>query len=220
MGQMKFKGNAENLVIDTNVYPECAPLIERASALIKAGKKPFIRIFAVPFKIQCGQHFKELRARIYQLYKVPAYGFATALHEAAHAIVLEDDGVPNVRLTGPGIQYNKHDGSLFAYGARVDHDEKPILTFDEQKIFESTMRMSVGGVAQEQYAGIVEPSDDGDYGGFLKNYLALPEGLVKDDPKVYWKKAQDAAILRLDLPETKAKIFARIPEYLDVLYVA
>src|SRR5690348_2693095 len=120
--------------IDLNAYPDCKPLVEEAARLIESGKKPIIRIFGVPFKAQTQQKFRTCRETLRQLYKDPSYAVGNCVHEAAHALIMEEDGIPNVRFRGPGILYDKQTMELFPYGARVDNDADPTIPLVEEVI--------------------------------------------------------------------------------------
>lgn len=206
------------LKVDLSIYPECQPLIELASALIKAGKTPRIETVGVPFAVRSKQPFKSYRLKIFELFRDPPFAFGTCLHEAAHAVLMEEDGIPNCRFFGPGIRYDRATRTLFPYGARIDPGKEPDRTLDEALIFERTTQLTVGGVALQKYAGITEVSDDEDYKDFLKRYSATPDTFRKENANDLWKRAQLNASTWLDKPETKQRVLARAQEYLRLLY--
>lgn len=132
---------ALTMKIDMVAYPECQPLVEQATQLIKAGKIPVISQNGLAFtvrqqlkaaKIPVISHndltfavrqqaaIQEYRTRIYQLHRNPSYVVGNCLHEAAHATLMEDDGVRNIKFSGPGIMLRN--GVLFPYAARIDRD--------------------------------------------------------------------------------------------------
>jgi hypothetical protein len=132
---------------------------------------------------------------------------------------MEEDGIPN-KFLGPGIRYNRESKTLFPYGARIEPGKQTGRTATLAVIFEGTTHIAVGGVAMQKYAGIMEVSDDQDCKDFLSKYATMPEELRTEKPADLWKRAQENARTRLDIPETKAKIFAKVPEYLALLYTA
>ena len=206
--------------IDLDVYPDCKPLVEDATRLIGAGKKPFIRIFGVPSKVQMQPRFKSLRESLRQHYKDPGFAVGNCVHEAAHALIMEEDSLPNVRFGGPGILYDKRIDELFAYGARVDNDADSKIQLDETVILRRTMHNAIGGVVMYAYTGIEDKSDDADYARtFLPNYLRLPAQFRKQSPEDFWKRAQDKVKTEwLAVPGQKEKVLARALDYLHVLY--
>ncbi len=155
--------------------------------------------------------------KLYQLYRNPAYAVGTCLHEGAHAILMTDGRVQNVKFSGPGI-LRKSDGSLFPYGARVDGDPQTDRTIDAAFIFEKTTHMVVGGIAMQKYSGIKEVSDAGDYGIFLRNCASTPEFFKEEKPEELWARAVKHVDSWLEQPEIKSRIFARAAEYLEQLY--
>lgn len=218
MSVLAFRDNALELTVDTTAYPDCEPLIERAAALINAGKKPRVEIRGVPVEIQLKPSFKELKERLKRLYRNPVYGFAQCLHESAHAIVMEEDGIPRTIFGGPGIRYNRQTKTLFPYAAKIDPIGEPDQILDESLIFKRALHAAVGSVAIEKYAGVTEQSDDKDYKDFAEKYATMPAALRKEQPIDLWGRAQQKARMRLDNPQTRANIFARIPQYLGLVY--
>jgi hypothetical protein len=207
--------------IDEQLYPDCKPFIEQATTLIKAGRQPRIEIVGIPFSVRSKPlfKFKTYQARIYELFRDPSYAVGTCLHEGAHGVLMEEDGIPN-KFLGPGIRYNRESKTLFPYGARIEPGKQTGRTATLAVIFEGTTHIAVGGVAMQKYAGIMEVSDDQDCKDFLSKYATMPEELRTEKPADLWKRAQENARTRLDIPETKAKIFAKVPEYLALLYTA
>src|SRR5450432_2697528 len=129
--------------INLEVYPECKPLVEQASALIKAGRTPHIEITGVPFSVRSKQPFKNYRMQIIEFFRDSGYAVGTCLHEAAHAVRMEEDGIPNCRFIGPGIRYNRKNRVLFPYGAAIEPGEEPDRTVDSALIFERTTQLAV-----------------------------------------------------------------------------
>jgi len=156
--------------------------------------------------------------KIYQLFRDPSYAVGTCLHEAAHAVVLEEDGVPNNMFFGPAIQYDRVTKTLFPSGARIEPGKERKRIVDAALIFERTTQLVVGGVALEKYAGIKEVSDAKDYDDFKKKYATMPDDLRNEKPDDLWKRARENASSRLDSPETKMKVFEKASEYLPLLY--
>ena len=207
-----------NTNIDLNAYPECQPLMELASSFIKAGKTPTLETVGVPFSVRSKQPFKNYRLKIFELFGKPEYAVGICLHEAAHAILMEEAGVLNCRFFGPAIQYDRANRTLFPSGARIEPGKERDRKVDEALIFERTTQLAVGGVALQKYAGITEVSDDQDYKDFARKYATMPDALRKEEPNVLWKRAQLNASTWLDKPETKQKILARAQGYLQLLY--
>jgi hypothetical protein len=209
--------SALNTTIDTLAYPGCSKLLERATALVDAGKIPCISLNGLSFSHQTKPEFKEYRTRIYQLHRNPAYAVGACLHEAGHAVLMEEDGVQNVKFSGPGI-LRKADGSLFPYGARVDGDPQANHKIDSNFIFVKTTHMVVGGIAMQKYAGINEVSDGEDHRMFLSNCATTPEFFKDEKPEALWARATRHVELWLERADVESRILAKAAEYLEKLY--
>lgn len=227
---------ALTMKIDIVAYPECQPLVEQATQLIRAGKIPVISqnglAFAVrqqlkaakipvishndlTFAVRQQAAIQEYRTRIYQLHRNPSNVVGNCLHEAAHATLMEDDGVKNIKFSGPGIMLRN--GVLFPYAARIDRDPQLDREVNEALIFEKTTHMVVGEEAARKYAGITEASGDGDYQTFLSNCATTPQFFRNEKPEDLWKRAVSHLNSWLDKPEIKARVFAKATEYLPQL---
>lgn len=181
--------------IDLDRYPNCKPLVEQARRVIKEGQRPTITFgHGVTFTIRSKQPCKGYRLQMLTLYGDPYYAVGTCLHEAAHGLMMEENGERNVRLFGPNISFGEN-GVLFPSAARVECDPRPEAVLTEELILQTTILMAVGGVAMEKYSGIKEVSDQKDYDEFLKKYNATPNGYFKEGPKNFWERAQNKASL-------------------------
>ncbi|MGB6496338.1 MAG: hypothetical protein WBF09_05030 [Candidatus Acidiferrum sp.] len=209
--------SALKVAIDTTAYPECRPLLEQAAALVNAGKVAVFSYRGLSVREQENPGIVRYRARVQQLYGNPSYAVGTCLHEAAHAILMNDNGVQNVKFSGPGIQRNP-DGSMFPYGARVDGDPRIGREIDAALIFERTTDMVVGGVAMQKYSGINDVSDAKDYEVFLLNCASTPQFFKEEKPEELWARAIKRVDPWLEQPETKRRIFAKAAEYLAQVY--
>lgn len=207
--------SALRMTIDTTAYPECRSLLEQATAFIAAGKVPLLSLAGLSDENQA--EFEKYRTRIYQLYRNPSYAVGTCLHESAHGILMEDNGVQNVRFSGPGI-LRKADGSLFPFGARVDSDPQIGQPIDAAFIFKVTTQLVVGGVAMQKYSGIEEVSDAGDYDFFLRNSALTPQFFKDEKPEAFWARAAKHIDLWLERPEIKQRILVRAADYLGQIY--
>lgn len=204
--------------IDVEKYPDCRPLIEKASRVIKLGKQPPITFGpGVNFAVRSKRPFKDYRSQLLGLYGDPYYATGICLHEAAHGLIMEENGEHNIRFCPPGI-LRREDGNLFPYGACVKCDPQPNLELTEELIFRKTKQLAAGGVVMKRYTGINEVSDAEDYAAFIKNCAMTPAHLLKEDPRLLWKQAQDAVGHWLDLRDTKTKVFEMASEYLGDLY--
>ena len=204
--------------IDLSLYPDCRRLIEEASRLIKEGKGPTITFGrGVNFAVRSKQPFKKYRLRLLELYSDPSYATGICLHEAAHGLMMEENGERNVRLFGPDISFGKN-GALFPSAAHVECDPQPEVVLTEGLILQTTTLLVVGGVAMEKYSGIKEISDQKNYDDFLEKYKATPDGYFKEGPKDFRNRAKDRASKWADIPETKTKVFEKASEYLRLLY--
>ncbi len=146
------------------------------------------------------------------------YGYEVALHEAAHAVLMEQDGLQNVRFTGPDIIYDVMTRQFKGSSARTIADDMPDAIMTDDFIFMITVHMVAGRMGLEKLAGIKGyKGDEGDYDDFLKKYTANPPA-SGDKPEDWWKRACDRATERLTEPATKAKVLARADEYLGLLY--
>lgn len=203
--------------IDLGKYPDCRPLVEDANRLIRTGKRPTITYGrGVTFAVRSKQPYKGYRLQLLTLYGDPCYAVGICLHEAAHGLMMNENGESNVRLCGPDISWR--DGVLFPSAARVECDPRPEVPLTEQLILQTTVLLAVGGVAMEKYSGIKEISDRKDYDDFLEKYKTTPSGYFKESPEDFWKRAQRKASEWADVPQTKMKVFGKVSEYLHLLY--
>ena len=76
-----------------------------------------------------------------------SYGREVYLHEAAHAELMEQDGIQNVRFAGPDIIYDPTSDRFNASSARAIEDDKPHAVVDDDYIFKIVCHMVAGGVA-------------------------------------------------------------------------
>jgi hypothetical protein len=144
------------------------------------------------------------------------YGRNVCLHEAAHAEIMEQDGIQNVRFAGPDIAYDPRADRFIPSSARAIGDDQPNAVADDNYIFMIVCHMVAGGVAL-RLAGIAETGDDGDFQDFKRKYGANPPK-SGEEPEALWKRAQEAVAARLNEPETKRKVQARAEEYFRLLY--
>lgn len=145
------------------------------------------------------------------------YGREVCLHEAAHAELMEQDGILNVRFTGPDISYNPHTDEFIASSGRAVGDDQPNATvINDEYIFMIVCHMVAGGVAL-CLAGKIETGDDADFEYFKQRYAANPPK-SGEKPEALWKRAQDAVAARLNEQETKQRVEARTQKYFDLLY--
>jgi hypothetical protein len=147
------------------------------------------------------------------------YGYEVCLHEAAHAVLMEQDGMQNVRFAGPEIVYDPAMDKFVATSARASADDLPNVVVDDAFIFKITSHMTAGGVALRTLVNAKEHGDSDDYAGFAIKFSQHPP-TSGETAEEYWKKVQDAVAVRLSEPETKSKVLARADEYLKKLYPA
>lgn len=148
------------------------------------------------------------------------YGHKVCLHEAAHAILMEQDGIKNVRFEKPAILYNPVNGKFPVFGPIVHGGPTPGET-DHASILAEGVRAAAGGIAVQEYLG-VRPEESGaniDYRQFMSLCANTNPEVLKEKPDDLWKQAQDAAQNRLAGAETKEKVVARANEYMTLLYL-
>jgi hypothetical protein len=149
------------------------------------------------------------------------FGYRVCLHEASHAVLMEQDGIKNVRFEKPVVLYRPSDGSFRSLGAMVHGDDTPDTTVDEARFLTLTTHAVAGGIALQEYWGL-RPEQTGsehDYRQFLVACVKAPPGALKTKPDDLWKQAQEIARSRLTDAATKAKVEARAWEYFDLLYL-
>jgi hypothetical protein len=147
------------------------------------------------------------------------YGHEVCLHEAAHAVLMEHDGIQNVRFAEPDIIYDPTTDEFIATSARVIGDDLPDAIVDDNFIFKIVSHMAAGGVALRTLANIEECGDEGDFEYFTRKYVLNPP-TTGETAEQYWKRVQDAVTARLSEPETRSKVLAKAQEYLRLLYPA
>jgi hypothetical protein len=144
------------------------------------------------------------------------YGRHVCLHEAAHAELMEQDGIHNVRFAGPDIIYDPTTDRFIASSARAIGDDQPNAVVDDAFVFMIVCHMVAGGVAL-RLAGVAETGEDADFEDFKRKYAANPPK-SGEKPEALWKRAQEAVAARLNEPETKQKVRARAEGYFRLLY--
>jgi hypothetical protein len=179
-----------------------------------------IDISQVPAERQHRSDFKERFRKLQDAFADRQYGYRVCLHEAAHAILMEQEGIANVRFSGPGIKYDYLNDLLSPEGARVTGDDSPLQPLTEAWLLKKAMQMAAGGVALRKYEGTPDQDcgDGTDYEQFLRIYLIAPAESRIETPESFWKRAQEAASVRLDEADTKTKVLAKADEYLRLLY--
>ncbi len=146
------------------------------------------------------------------------YGRKVCLHEAAHAVLMEQDGIKNVRFAGPDIVYNPFRRDFDGSSARAIGDDQPDAIVDDIYIFKTVQHMVAGGVALRLLANIQDDvGDRGDYEDFARKYANRP--LSTGEPAEHvWSRAQDTVAARLAEPETRATVLARADLCFPLLY--
>jgi hypothetical protein len=153
------------------------------------------------------------------------FGRRVCLHEAAHAILMEQDGVQNVRFFGPEITYDRSKDDLFQrIDGRATGDEDEAVEVTEERMFQKCVHSAAGGVALRKFA-LDQGKDSGDEDDYLqcrRRYEALRlksgRSSLDETPEEFWKRAREVASVRLDDPDTKKKVLARTQEYLSKLH--
>ncbi len=162
------------------------------------------------------QRFLRLYSDMQRDFADRSYGRKVSLHEAAHAELMEQDGIQNVRFVGPDIIYDPRGDNFIASSARAIGDDQPNAYVTDDYIFMIVCHMVAGGVAL-RLAGEKETGDKADFEDFKRKYAANPPR-SGETAESLWKRAQDAVTIRLSESETKCRIDARTQEYFDLLY--
>jgi hypothetical protein len=144
------------------------------------------------------------------------YGRQVCLHEAAHAVLMEQDGIKNVKFAGPDISYDPSTNRFIAISARAIGDDMPNAIVNDDFIFMIVCHTAAGGAALRS-AGIPETGDDEDFQDFSRKYAANPPQ-SGENHMTLWKRAQEAVVARLNDPETRQKVQAKAAEYFRLLY--
>lgn len=165
--------------------------------------------------------FKELHRRMQVSFGDKDYGYRVCLHEAAHAVFMEADGIKNVRFSGPEILYDYTTDTFVGSGGRATGDDQPEIEITDEYIFKRTMHAAAGGVALCVLAAVEgeETGEGGDYREFRRLYQKNPPK-NNEPPEVLWKQAQEAVATKLNDEKIKAKILLKADEYLQQLYPA
>src|SRR6266480_224301 len=82
------------------------------------------------------------------------YGYEVSLHEAAHAILMEQDGLQNVRFSGPDVVYDVMTRQFKGSSARTIADDMPNAIVTDDFIFMITVHMVAGRMGLEKLADI------------------------------------------------------------------
>jgi hypothetical protein len=144
------------------------------------------------------------------------YGHQVCFHEAAHAELMEQDGIQNVRFAGPDIVYDPIRDRFIASSGIAVGDDQPNAVVDDEYIFMITCHFVAGGVALRS-AGIAETGDAGDFKYFQKKFAANPPK-SGEKAEAMWKRAQECVAARLTESETEKRVEARLEKYFRRLY--
>lgn len=147
------------------------------------------------------------------------YGYKVCLHEAAHAIFMELDGIKNVRFSGPEIYYNFETDTFGATSARVTGDDQPDAIVDDDGTFIKTKHIVAGGVAVRKLFSLNEneSGEGGDYADFLRWCAKNPPN-SGETAEALWKRAREAVNVMLEDAELRERIEKRADEYFRLLY--
>jgi hypothetical protein len=146
------------------------------------------------------------------------FGREVCLHEAGHSVLMEQDGMTNVRFMGPDIVYDLARNDFVGSSARVIADDQPNAVVDEQYIFKITQHMAAGGMTLRKIGNIEGyVGDDADLADFARKFAHTPPNTL-ETPEQFWKRAQDVVAGRLDEPVTKRKVLEKAQEYFYILY--
>jgi hypothetical protein len=160
--------------------------------------------------------FLRLYSEMQRSFADRSYGREVCLHEAAHAELMEQDGIQNVRFAGPDIAYNPRADEFIPSSGRAIGDDQPNATVNDDFIFMIVCHMVAGGVAL-RVAGKIEAGDDADFEDFKRKCAANPPK-SGEKPETLWKRAQEAVAARLNEQETKRRVEVRTEKYLGLLY--
>jgi hypothetical protein len=166
-------------------------------------------------------HCKEEDPRFVDLYGRMKKDFAdeqfvkrVCLHEAAHAELMEQDGIPNIEFVGPDIIYNPYTDRFIATGARVFAND-PNAVVDDDYILRAATHGAAGGIALEM-AGYTDTGDTGDFEDFKRLYDKNPPK-SGEPADALWKRARQAAAEKLSDSTTKVKVKERSQRYVKEL---
>jgi len=143
-------------------------------------------------------------------------GREVCLHEAAHAELMEQDGILNVRFVGPNILYNPYIDQFIASSAQAIGDDQPNAVVTDDYVFMIVCHMVAGGVVL-RLNGKAETGDDGDFQDFKKRYAAYPPKSGESADAI-WKRAQEVVAARLSEQQTKQGVNERAEKYFHLLY--
>jgi len=164
--------------------------------------------------------FRKLYDKMQSDFANKNFGHRICVHEAAHAVLMELDGIKNVRFSGPEIYYNFERDVFGAAGARVRGDDQPDAIVDDSYKFMMTKHFVAGGIALRKFLGLKEneTGEGGDYADFLRLYSKNPPN-NGETAEALWKRAQEAVDGMLNDAELKERIMRRADEYLRVIYM-
>ena len=170
--------------------------------------------------LQTNRDFIQLYWEMQSEFGNKKYGYQVCLHEAAHATLMEQDGIKNVRYSGPAIVYDPSQHIFLAEGSRVTGDDSLQTETTDDLIFSVTCHMAAGGVAVRHFLNMSEQETgaERDFALFKLKYAALPPKQTQETAEQFWLRAEESVITRLDEPGTKAKVLAKADEYLGLLY--
>jgi hypothetical protein len=184
-----------------------------------------IEISEVPVAEQRQPRFQEVYDEMQTAFADRQFGRRVCLHEAAHSILMEQDGVKNVRFFGPEIIYDRSRENPFQrVDGRVRGDDDESIEVTKAAMFQKCVHSAAGGVALRKFAPELE-EDTGDGNDYRKCWmryeaLRLKSGrdTLDETRKEFWTRAQDVANARLDDPDIKKKVLERTQGYLAILY--
>lgn len=168
----------------------------------------------VPKERRGDPRFVGIRARINATYSDPNLIQQIAMHEAAHAIFLEEADTVGIKFFGPKIFYDSTKENPFDYqnASTKGSGRGGKQSFDAAWILKGAKACFAGGVAVRELMGVSDGGDATDTGlfdAFCDTLLASK--LVRNiDRAGLAKLAQDELLTDLNVADTRVKIWNKV----------
>jgi hypothetical protein len=148
------------------------------------------------------------------------FGYGVCLHEAAHAVLMEQDGWRNIQFKRPSIKYDPGNKMFYA-GAGIRGDRPLGAVTNLEFIEQVATHGNAGTVAIELLSGNrdrYKRDDRRDHAAFIKHCENWPPHIPWEDPELIWNRARDAATARIRNRQTTIKVTEKAREFLSILY--
>ena len=163
--------------------------------------------------------FIAARDKLLEKFKDRDFGRKVAIHEAAHAVFMEEMGVSNVELLDAEVDYDAERMKFTPLGPSV-YGPIPLATsVDAARILAEAEVACAGGVAVRMFCGAASVGDAIDYRRFEERIQSSIAGqMLRLDPAEVWKRAQASVDAKLGDEQFAARVRTKADQYFEQMY--